>query len=1425
MPSIPSKYLKFDKIPNQPTQADRLVAQHHAIAAWMQDIDPVQTFANVEEQGGPQALETTAQVDMQEQLNAVRDYVRGEMETSPEQGAMDIEILPDVEQQIREEAGSPVFAYEALLRQMTEEEPDVDRDLLSYEAEQMYYSTVLAGVFDQDFKGQVADFIGMMFFPNESNIAANITDGGWWTSANDTQEFAAVWQGMDREDRLNSFSSLVHAVKEETGNANKALSFLQSIVDPTATSDISTVHAWDKIGAGAVVADVATLGGALAWRAGRAVNLLNRLGKDREAAQVLQAAAERPEIARAIGTDSIDAQPTSFNIEQLGVPEAVSRQIAQGIARTNEQVAKASTEMLEEGVRDLVSNPAAAVERMTREIRMDEAASAVYDITHLESTAQGARFSYRVTDANGTYNKEVIKPFILNDITGGFSVDGYQSRLNISRFVESPNLKFQDVRDEMVSTFQRGMFASTKLRNDFSKEFGRIFRIAPHSERVKVSQALEQGNLESTIYDYNTLKGRFGLDDKGVTQYFQYRNLMDNAHVLKNREIASSYATAGFKTYDVDGTRYIMRQYTTPNSAEAAIRQSGTLDVMVMRGADDAYPVNLRATPDGDVSPVLGELFEDGYVLLRPNKANQAVKFGDNHYGMVLAKREQVGNITPDTPILDYERGYVPIMYRDANYFGQKAVYGSVDGQTRQVDSQTSVYFSNRTDAEQWARENNLAHLENKYGSREAAERAIEDPRETLPYSINTNKGMASDEFDSLSFGGLYAGDRASQRLRRGIEEESAEFLDPFYSMQKYMDNIANNLPLAAYRTGLERKWMEQAKATGAIPPDFKEGFQSAIHTVRANQGLEFNTKKFLEDSHAHIMYNNRVPTLGEQETAGRIVHWAERLEGILGKENRLSASLQRLDHVHGPDAIRAATFHTLLGVGNVAQMFIQAAGSTMAMSVNPVYATRGMPKAMAISMLDNITDPQAKAAALSRAENSVPGITDAYRAWERTGFHADAIGASADYRSMLSSHPVGTDLTSRASGFAGHAVDRAALFYKTGELFNRRVSFSTALTRHLDRGGKLDDNGIKEVMNRTNAYLLHMDRSNKAEFQKGWWSVPTQFMQVHTRFMESMLGHQFSGAERSRLMAMQLSLFGSLGIPFGPPILSHALDTAGFAPGDIDEGLVQGISDGMVGYALGELFEVNVEAAPRGAIPFGIGEAVDRFFTEDATMWEVLSGAAGVLPDRIFQIGGSMANIMASGGYDPENYDQYHVKAASQALLEFTSSTRNALGAYHLAVNGHLRDSRGRLVSMSMDENIQTIIAHGMGFQLSEVADMYDSLNSERMINERVEQHVDKMVDVFYRRYNAGAPLGEDEGKVLEIMMGMMMDQESPAVQERIRQGFVSRIENADSIKERAIRAEMERVLNEAYTAADQLNRSLVGRQREALEAMRGEE
>ena len=1398
----------------QPTEADNTYAQLRSLRVWNEGGDPNVAYYDALNKGIGPAMSEDLNFDRVEQINALNESLRVQMEQSPEEALEDLAVVDSVIQEIEEETQSPIAAYKMILEALQEQDLELPPELIEEQAEQIFYGTIMQAMYDRDGWGTAGDIMGMIFAPNEAFIARDLVEGqSWWTAIRDTEQFVARFNTLPLEERIQTFMNIADEVQNRTGNEIKAMNFLSYLVDLKGSDRVTFNLMLDQLGLGAVVLDLAFLG---SWTAGRVTNTVraaSSVENQRLAKQVLDNLAIDEEMRNIARMDQVDvaAHQSPFQLNDSlfnGMPSAVREEVGVGISRTQEAFASAESRALKEGIDTLINDPSAAVGRMTNEILADEAGLTVTNVRVVSSDARGATFRYDVMDGDRAVNKQVTKYYTVNDITGGFTNEGYLPRLTLGRFISSPNLKFQDDGEALSKTFQRGMFQSGIYRRAFDSEFNRILRLTPRAEARKVGEALETGNLEGAVYSYDILRGKFGLTDAGANQYYQYRHMMDMAWVLKNKEIAQRNITAGNKLFQIGADRHLVKIYDNPQRAESVFRNSDSINVLLFDDVTEAgRPLMLRPSITANISEDLAQYIEDGYVLMRPQGDGGIVRQGEEGYRFILARRESVADIQPSTPLLNYQEGYIPIMYGpDANYFGQVIRTTSVDGRIEPVGKTTRVYFANRSDAEDWARQNNIRYLDQKYGAGQGLAR-LNDPAEFKPYSFKRDRELARDEFDTMGFGGPFTGSRATERLRKGINEESPEFVNAFESMSKYMGNIASNLPLASFRVGIEDKWMTHARLTGALPSNYTGSFADAVEAVRTNRAIAPSVRDFLVDSHQNISYNTRVPTLGEQQVAGRAVEMAERLERTLGRDAKLIKALNRLDHMNLPDSIRAATFHVLLGFYNPAQLVIQASGSAVAITVDPIRAAKGLPHAFGFTLVDSITNPTARAAAIQRLNNAYPGFAERYNAWNRTGFFDEVIRTSGDYRSLASSHPVGDDMLSRAAAATSNQIDRAAVFYKSGELFNRRLSFATAIERHLAKGGRLDDRGIKQVMNEANDFLLNMDRTMKAEFQKGWISIPTQFTQVHTKFLETILNKRLTGAEKSRMMAMQLALYGGFGIPLGNHMLGYTLDRFGVEPGDLSEAQISAMSEGMVGFILRELFEIDAEIVSRIAIPGGFGNYVERFFVDDPSLWEVLAGAAGVIPQRALDIGGSMTRLLNSTEFDVSQFDQADVTAASQMLLELASSTRNALAAYQIANNELLRDRRGNPIMFTEDINIQTIFARGAGFQLSEVTEMYKSFNQQSEVNKRVDLLADQIMDVFYRRHVAGST-DEVQARRLEIMVGSMMAAENPGVQQKVRDQIKRRLNQSDVRMDRANRNFMERVIEETYTKMDVLSK-----------------
>jgi hypothetical protein len=1283
---------------------------------------------------------------------------------------------------------------------------------------------------------------------------------------------------MPVEDRIASFAMLIDEVKQETPNSIKAMNMLMRIVDPERTAAAGSDLAWDKVGLGGIVFDVATLGATVAFRT---INTIRTVGKSLDnadlAADLATLASKSDDVAGALGTDRVSAaahlQPMAIPEEIIGgAPDSVRRAVAQRTAENQAVVQALREQTLHEGLDILVdkdvaharmiteierrspieiskvevvdSSPTGATLRvryydhdgtgrstaeMNAMAQVDSMGASGYRITNRSDDGFDVAFRIEGDEAERLVNFKypdvhlVEMPYVVDDITGGFRQTRYGPGKTFISKLLSPQAKFDTDIRTLVDAFTISMFQGSAYRQALQRRFGEIYRITDAKGRERVGHALQQGSLKEEVFDYHTLRDVYNLSDRDVEAYYAFRSFMDQAHAMKNNEMRERLLAQGLRQYtDNFNNKYYVKPYETPGSASAAILGTEHTAAYIMNPGQAPRPINLRAGTQGDVSPEVQKLFDDGYVMIRGGAGGQYFKVGgtdvDNFSAFLFVRSGEVKDIGPK--VLNYRTGYTPLIYGpDANYFGQKSVYGKVDGITRQVGTTTPIYFTNRVQADEWARTQNFDHLTKKYGSETEALRRLDDPHEQLPFSVKYDREMNAEEFESvaqMSMGGLYTGARGSERLKKGtpIGEEAAEFIDVYESMQRYMDNISNNLPIASYRVGIENKWLQHAKDNGALPQNFNLGFKDAYWHIARNDNLDQGLKKFLMESHDHISYNVRVPSLGEREIASWMRTAAERMEinklPGMGPEGMITKTLHRLDHANPVDAVRAATFHSLLGVYNPAQYVVQGMGSTVAIAADPLIFPRAFPTANLFHLLDNIKNPQALSGAIRRLEGIDPQIGVKWEAWRKMGMYADIVQSRADYVSMARSHHIGSDLIQRIFRRGGVELERGLFAYKAGELWNRRYSVAASMERYLQQNPNitaLTDNDIKTIMNKSNIFMLNMHRTAKAEWQKGILSIPTQFMQVHTKFIESLFGTGLSAAEKRKLAVGQVAIFGALGVPFGNYVAGHV---AGALAGDdqhLPEWQLEGLRAGFTGLFLTHWFGVDNIVAQRGAIPFGIGEMVERIFDDNANWGQVLLGATGGALDRTAEAAITSHRILSSTQFDPTLYEANHLAAAVNEWMKIASTWRNVNIAYSLMNNELLRDSRGNPLLYSDDINFQSTIAQGLGFQLNDLAKLYELERTTRDTRDHVRNLTDALFMTYYKIYGED---GVDEGqkKAFEALIASQLKSEPPSVRQSVLDSFQRRLLNPETRYERAVNDYVQRLLDENIQAMDYLMR-----------------
>jgi len=313
----------------------------------------------------------------------------------------------------------------------------------------------------------------------------------------------------------------------------------------------------------------------------------------------------------------------------------------------------------------------------------------------------------------------------------------------------------------------------------------------------------------------------------------------------------------------------------------------------------------------------------------------------------------------------------------------------------------------------------------------------------------------------------------------------------------------------------------------------------------------------------------------------------------------------------------------------------------------------------------------------------------------------------NADFATMAGGGLIDAGLLRRAYGTL---EEKGQVFFKMGELANMRISFFTALERQkaLD-GGKFafTDETLKKVMARAEQYRMNMGAGNKAWFQRGVWSLPTQFKQIYTKFAESMFGDWFTGREKAQVLLAQATLFGATGIPILNSFQDQIVDMF-FDEGDLSQAQLVTAKRGALGFLFNDVMDVDAVISGRMSLASDYMEDFEKLFSGDVSMVEGLMGVSYSLFGRGYDVIKTFSREVATVGHTPpEEWSTSMVEDAlsdiGKSMISMTASGRKALQAYDLAYADAYFSRNGQtLFQYPEGANMGTMIARGVGFYIS---------------------------------------------------------------------------------------------------------------------------
>jgi len=1212
----------------------------------------------------------------------------------------------------------------------------------------------LADAYDKMSFGDTAtSFLGMLLVPdiawNTSEVVSKAKEnfgieevaGGYFDTVQDVVALGAYRRKLSAEDRLRFDKKIGEIYDEVDDNQLQKAEFFRVLMGRNDWFEIEDIAEKSAIGI-----TIAQFGPGIFMKGLKAVQLTKRLGEagDKQSSmKVADAVSASEEASKAAGVSQIDAANVGHPARDIfdGAPSDVSteyRHFAQDIDDALARIDNVS------GI-NIADMSAAEQARLAANIRKYLPKEMQIDDLTVTFDKGMPSVNFNIMDESGNVVEQVSRSYTLDDL-GSFVDNGTGLGSDMLRPFVSPKYVQGTDAARLVDQAMVGTYAKAKIGADYTRAAELAFKpIKGNKESIrKVNEIMEALDGEDIKATYQLLVnegwGGLRLTDKEFQAVTGIRKVLDDMFERNNRTLRQEMELKGQRSVDVKGEQVFAKPYESPEAAEAAFH-----------GDPDSITIFKDGVEFRDVSlSSLEDAYKEGYTLVKSasDSFDDWFKVGKGkdaeHFRFALVKKEKVGSLPPN--VLQKTPNYLPKMNKDANFFIKETRSVRVGG--RMVSKPiTLAYAPTRTAADKWLKN------AQKMDADEGVTRTLNIHEDSMDLTLETGDIVKAS-------GGLIRGKRAQQPL-----EYAGDFgggrADTFESIQRAIGITSDRMAMSRWRMAAREEWMNTVRPH---IPDLPNDWIAAREKVAtAPMSASQRTKNMT--AHDQVSGMSMIPTKSEQRTKGAIISAAKLLDNIDNMPAQKIASYMYSVKDKSPiDLLKSATFNLTLGTFSMVQIPVQAAGALVAISVNPVYALKAADKWLVASALDLGTDLKVvkeTASILGKRmgmnKEDVKSLQNDYSFWRASGMKEAVVKGNADTASMMNGLPMDAGMLKR--GFNAF-VQAGQTPYRMGELANMRISFFTALERQKGMDGAkfvYDEATMQKVLTRAENFRLNMNAANKAAMQKGIWSLPTQFKQIYTKYVEAIAGREFTGPEKTRMLMAQTLVFGAAGVPILNHFSNEFLKMSGISENTDAETLTL-LQRGSVGWMLNDYMGIDAAFSGRLTVSADIIEELRRLTVDGRTpMAEAFLGASATpLKNGL----GFLNNLVFSGNmiFDAEKLDQATVMAAMEVSMEgltkMSSSGRALIAARDLKY-GWVRNSTGEAL-YQVEPEFGDMIARAAGLGSQDKEDMYKQDFINMKIDETRKATVDQIVAA---QFTLSHGLNEEDGdKVKHSQIALSM-------------------------------------------------------------------
>lgn len=1212
------------------------------------------------------------------------------------------------------------------------------------------------------------------------------------------------FKNLPKEEQIAKYPAIVEEFFDKLGPI-RGKDALIKFIDPLGEEDLSDFHdGWKIFDA----VDIATLGAGAVIKAVKLRNaantakVLKNAGDSKQAADINTASLVDEDIAEVTNvnqhTAASNAMPFDVSIEDPAYTKGMSAEaqasLQEFFARSEEVVGDilSGDKYIKEGILNTTERANKEAETL-KKLKLG-------DLEEIKITGRSENtttFSYKYKEDGEYVDGEHTLDLTLND-AGQWTQDKIN---NFAEYLGSPLTIAKGNTKLDVNTAQRIDLQTSKVYNELVnlqrealKPLGTLFRPKNRDKLEKLNKVLIDGDewideasgARGKVFTIDELRAK-EFDEDMIDAYYRSNRMFNHLWAVRNDAKRQEMIARGFKKVNIGSTESSFgRMYENANDARLSVQDGSA------KAAYNSVTEEVVALSPED----LARYYEDDLVLTKladPYDPN----IDQGSFTYVLTNRDMVGELP--RAVLNHRKGYVPRVNENGNWFvkefGTKTINGAV---TDNAFIKTLRYFSNEHEAKQYIQQLIDKGVEAGEGSAEVLAKK---------YQLKEDREMeiASTALGGFSHGGggLYTGARAEDALLYGINGDKATRVSPYEAMIRNITNVSKTYPINQWRMGLEQRWLNTAKAL------FPEHEIKAFGEIPSN--IE-STKKgqFLNAMARQINHWKGFPTKSEQLWQGTqqsIYEWA------VGKEHKNVAKISHYLKDKDPVAAgRAAAFHTLLGWFNPVQLWTQAQGMSIAVSLS---AGENLTDVMRLTTgltvlgehVGKVPPGRIKLAAKAAGVDH-KDLLDIHEAWAKTGL-ADGILQTADHAAAIRGHGYAMDALKRAS-------DKGLIFYRAGEFLTRRTAFSKAFLdwKKASNGAKLTDEALKGILDQTNNMMLNMGKANAASFQKGLLSLPFQFVQITTKAAETILGTNgnFTRAQRGRILAGQLALYGTAGIPLASLGVNYLKEVAGFTQEDLDNNplVVKTVNDGFWGFITMGIMGVDAEVSSRGSLVRGVSDFIDNWVFAESSVGVKLTGAFGATGQRFWDELMDQTKPLRFNDIPVEDLNP--LAMVTMPFLKSTSTFSNVERAVFLDQLGMVPDKHGTPI-FKKSPHMMDLVMQGMGFQMSEsnkAFSMTERVHAVQQLNKkRASYIVERMYDdILLRQAGLMTPEREEETTASYGFLMGSLDPES-------RKAVTRMVENAvggDSKYARAVKKYRQFVDGRTADGVNEMKAALTG-------------